>query len=163
MAIRMRYDLDLDAAIKGIGTLEKRAEDMTPLMEQIGSLLVTSAERRIRETNEGPDGVPWKPSLRSMEQGGPTLVETGRLLDSFSVDHAHDHVVVGTPLPYAGIHQTGGTITARNADALHFALPNGQIVQVGSVEIPARPFLGISEDDEEGMLDMVNLYFDFAD
>ena len=49
----------------------------------------------------------------------------------------------------AGIHQTGGVIRAKTAKGLAFTLANGESAVVGSVTIPARPYLGISEAERE--------------
>ena len=60
-------DGNLKRQLREIG---ERAEDLTPLMDMIGSQLVTSAQRRISDTNTGPDGIPWPQSLRAKEAGG---------------------------------------------------------------------------------------------
>ena len=47
---------------------------------------------------------------------------------------------VGSDLPYAAIHEFGGTIHARRAPYLVFQV-NGRWVKTKSVHIPARPYL----------------------
>lgn len=66
---------------------------------------------------------------------------------------------VGTNKIYAGIHQFGGTIHAKNAEFLTFRLPGGLGVRrVKEVEMPARPFLGLSTEDESELFAQVADY-----
>lgn len=144
-------DGNLKRQLREIG---ERAEDLTPLMDMIGSQLVTSAQRRISDTNTGPDGIPWPQSLRAKEAGGKTLYAAGILRDSITYRAQAREVEVGSNLHYAAIHQFGGDIVPRIAGALTFRLANGQMVTCGKVTIPARPYLGISAEDEEILTDV---------
>ncbi|MFI0477406.1 phage virion morphogenesis protein [Paracoccus jiaweipingae] len=140
-------DGDLRAQLKAA---QRAAADMTPLMEDIGLALETSARTRIAETNVSPDGVAWPKSFRvETAQGGKTLFDTGRLRDSITHIAGPGEVEIGTNLIYAAVHQFGATITAKSAGGLFFRLADGTEVLVGSVTIPARPYLGISAQDEQ--------------
>ena len=55
--------------------------------------------------------------------------------------------MVGSNLPYARIHQKGGTIKPKKAKKLVFKGRGGKKVAVDEVTIPARPYLGVSADD----------------
>ena len=122
-------------------TLRRLADAGTDLgapggvLDQIGQTLATSTQHRF-ETGRGPDGTPWKPSRRALEQGGQTLVHRGFLKD---IRHrvGADHVDVGTHQIYGAIHQFGSGSLPR---------PKG---------IPARPYLGLDEDDRDAVLDIV--------
>ena len=59
---------------------------------------------------------------------------------------------VGTNKVYAAVHQFGGTIRPRAAPRLAFRLGQ-RLVFAGTVTIPARPFLGISDDDRATILE----------
>jgi phage gpG-like protein len=48
---------------------------------------------------------------------------------------------------YAAIHQLGGTIAAKDAPYLKFKIGD-RWASKKSVTIPARPFLGLDDDDE---------------
>ena len=61
---------------------------------------------------------------------------------------------VGTNVIYAAIHQLGGKIVPKNATHLVFRLATG-VVLAKSVTLPARPYLGISDDDQEMIADTV--------
>lgn len=161
MAVLLNFALDLSDITGELDRLEKRAADMTPLMDQIGSVLIDGANMRIGTTNVDPDGVPWEPSQRAIEDGGKTLRRDGYLATSIEAIAYPNMVEVGSNLPYAGIHQAGGTITAKDGGALTFTLPNGEFVSVGSVEIPARPYLGVSDEEQEEIQTLVAEYFRF--
>lgn len=162
MAVQLSYELDTTAARAAARDLIDRADDLTPLMDAIGGHLVTSTRDRIATTNVGPDGVPWIPSFRVENFGGKTLADTGALLGSIVSQPEQRSVEVGSNLIYAGVHQTGAIITAKNGDALTFFLADGQMVEVASVEIPARPFLGISDEDEVAIGDLTEEYLFLA-
>lgn len=160
--------LDIDAPLAVLRAIERRALDLTDVMDEIGGALATNTRVRF-ERGIGPDGLPWLPSARALDEGGQTLVDTGRLRDS--ITHAADaaSVAVGTNLVYAGIHQFGGdiampertqTIYRRLDDVAeagratpfvkrrHAGIATDHTVGAHTVTMPARPFLGIDADDE---------------
>ena len=59
-----------------------------------------------------------------------------------------DDVTVETNLLYAAIHQYGGTIKPKNGKYLAFQL-GSQTVFAKEVTIPARPFMGLSDDNQD--------------
>lgn len=148
-------DGPVKAALHEIG---QRAADLTPLMDMIGSHLVGAAQSRIGGSNVGPDGVPWPTSLRAAESGGRTLYDSGRLRDSITYRASAREVEIGSNLHYAAIHQFGGDIVPKSTGALTFRLANGQMVTCGKVTIPARPYLGISAEDETTLTDVALAY-----
>lgn len=158
MAVTQTYRLDASDTLGQLETMGRSAGDLTILMDQIGALLEQSARDRIESTNVAPDGTPWYPSDRVDLFGGRTLFETGRLAASLTHEAAPDQVAIGSNVIYAGVHQAGATIVPRNARALTFMLPGGAFVEVGKVEIPARPYLGVSDDDEADILDLTGMY-----
>jgi phage gpG-like protein len=62
-------------------------------------------------------------------------------------------VVVGTNAPYAGVHQRGATIRAKPGKRLAFRIGRATIF-ARSVTIPARPFLGVSQEDREEIVEI---------
>lgn len=146
------------------------ARDLTPLMDQIGTVLVNGAVERIGQTNVTPGGVPWPQSLRAQlgggEEGeagagsaGPTLHDSGTLMRSITEQAAPNQVEVGSNMIYAGVHQTGATIVPKAKGALFFTLANGEKVTVRSVTIPARPYLGVSDEERLQIEELSVLYF----
>ena len=148
-----------DGALKRqLQEIGRRAEDLTPLMDMIGSHLAGSAQGRIGGSNTAPDGTPWPPSLRARETGGRTLYDQGRLRDSITHRASAREVEIGSNLIYAAIHQFGGDIVPVSAGALTFRLANGQMVTCGKVTISARPYLGVSDEDEVILTDLALTY-----
>lgn len=155
----------LDKALFGAA---KRLSDRQRLMDGVGEMMVSSTLQRF-EDEEGPDGKAWKPSIRATpsedtrapvrrgkdgrllkgsgkkikgRKGGKTLTNMGLLRKSIEHRATGDEVrvgsVTGSGVKYARIHQMGG-MAGRGK----------------SVELPARPFLGVSEQDAEDIREMV--------
>lgn len=160
MAVTLTADLELTGIKAVLGAYVSAGEDLTPLMEMCGALLETSTKDRLRDSNLAPDGVPWPVSMRAQLDGGKTLVESSRLANSIQYVAGPSQVEVGSNVIYAGIHQTGGEIRPKNGAALSFALPGVGWATVGKVTIPARPYLGISDQDREDLTATTVEYLD---
>lgn len=120
--------------------------DTAPLMREVAAAMEAWTIGRF-EREEAPDGTPWPPSRRALEQGGQTLTDHGLLRQSISRVFTARTAEAGTNLIYAGVHQGGATIRPVSAKALIFQV-GGRTVSAQEVTIPARPFLGIGDDDE---------------
>lgn len=133
--------------------LEKAGRDPSDLLDAFGQTLVESGVHRLAVTNETPDGEPWAVSARARVEGGPTQYDTGRLAQSLTHQSSARDVVWGSALPYALQRQLGGTIRAKTAKGLKFSAYGDdgtmQDFVLRSVTQPARPYLGISKDDED--------------
>lgn len=127
--------------------------DASPAMADIATLGERSTRRRF-DTQVGPDGIPWKPSLRAQIHGGRTLTKDGHLVGSVSSGHGRDHAEWGVNRIYAAIQQFGGVIKAKGG-ALKFRLASGAFITVRQVRIPPRPYLGVSDDDAADILDIL--------
>lgn len=132
---------------------------MTPFMDSVGRALVTSARERITATNMAPDGNVWPASFRAQQDGGKTLWMSGALERGINSRAAADHVLVGSDQRYAAVHQFGAVIRAKTAKGLSFALADGSHHVVSQVTIPARPYIGMSEDDRLNILDLAEVHF----
>jgi phage virion morphogenesis protein len=133
------------AAIEGIAALESHG-----MLDEVGRLLQESTRNRIRATKTAPDGSGWTPN----RAGTSTLLQSGDLAASIDYAVSGDTLTVGSGEPYARIHQMGGTIRPRNAKRLVFMAGN-ELVFATKVEIPARPYLGVSDEDRSDIVQMV--------
>lgn len=126
------------------------------LMETIGEVFVSGAKERF-EDEKAPDSTAW---VKGKKKSGKTLSgQTGNLKKSIIIFKADiTEVIYGSNLEYAAIHQKGGEIKARNKKALSFIGADGKRFFVKKVTIPARPFIGISEDDKEEAREMIALH-----
>ncbi|MBF0454954.1 MAG: phage virion morphogenesis protein [Magnetococcales bacterium] len=113
-----------DTAIKA--GIEKLASGRQQMNAEIGEMLVTSVKQRFKD-EKGPDGKAWEPSKRD----GKTLTDTARLKNSIGYEATSDLTAVGSNVVYARIHQKGGETGRGHA-----------------VNLLARPFLGINEEDQ---------------
>lgn len=146
-------------------------------------LLASSRDRfREEAAPDGTAWTPLQPAtIKAREKAGQTPITILRsnsksksgspLAGSLNYEAAPDQVRIGSPLAYAAIHQFGGTIKiperqgqvyhgagdgqagrrfAKKADAVkvtEVTIPAHQI------RIPARPYVGLSLDDEAGILE----------
>jgi phage virion morphogenesis protein len=142
-----------------LAALAKRHADLSPLMDVIGMAMETTTQQRF-EDSEAPDGSKWLPSLRARTEGRKTLVgegASGGLLGSITHRFTSSEVEVGTNKIYARVHQEGATIHGN--PLLKFKLPGGLgFRSVEQVIIPARPFLGISADDQDEIAALIEDY-----
>jgi len=149
MSISIRVDGDVEGLLKKLNhfaDIDKRG-----LNKALAEIVSESTDERFKQ-GKGPDGVRWKASKRAQAEGGKTLIQSAQLRNSIHGESDETGFAVGTNVLSAATHQFGDTrtIRAKKRNALRF-LADGKWVmkkQV-TVTIPARPFLGISEDDKQ--------------
>lgn len=110
------------------------------LYQVLGSELESQTRRRIAEEKTDSDGEDWDEwseayAARRPKRGG-LLDLDGGLVESIAFEVTGDAIVVGSNLVYALVHQDGHK----------------------DMGIPARPYLGVSEDNLE---DLGQLVMDF--
>lgn len=119
----------------------------------LAEVMKTSTRDRFKR-GINPEGKKWVPSIRAAEEGGKTLVDTARLRNSIRARADSSGFAVGTNVIYARRHQFGDkhpvTIRAKKKRGLRFKIGGRWITkQRVRVQLPARPFLGVSKDDLE--------------
>lgn len=134
------------------------------LREGIGAILESSARRRVSETKVGPDGTPWanwsKAYGKRRPAGKSLLHSDGHLLDSMQFETTADSIIVFAATEYAATHQFGDdrtvsigahTRTIRKAQGNQHVRRAAVTAQVPAHQqkrnIPARPFLGLGNED----------------
>ncbi|OBS10794.1 phage virion morphogenesis protein [Acidihalobacter prosperus] len=117
---------------------------LEPAFRDIGEYMVDSTKRRFGE-GISPDGDPWAPNspvtLSRKSDPRPLHGESGRLENEIYPHVFADGVEIGSPLIYAAVQQFGA---AKHAFGVS---PWG--------DIPARPFLGLSDSDRMNVLDIL--------
>lgn len=145
-SIRVSVDGELDEYLEKLSRLGSL--DRAAINKNIAEGLRTSTDERFDE-ERSPEGVAWMRTIR----GGKILTKTGNLRNSIHARASADGAEIGTNTIYAATHQFGAerTIRAKKKPFLVFAGTNGGLVKAKqvSIKIPARPFLGISEEDKE--------------
>lgn len=119
-------DKDVQAAL---GSLEAAMADMTEPMDAIGAGLDASMLARF-ENETGPDGIKWTPSQRALLTGGQTLTDRGHLRASGTHIAGRHSVEQGSNLVYAHAQHAGSKVGRGR-----------------KVKLPARPFVGVDDDD----------------
>ena len=149
--------IDIDTAPIGavLDGLRAASANMYEPLQAIGALMVASTETRF-ETGKAPGGASLVESLRAKLRGGQTLIETGRLRSSFTFEVLGQVVRWGTNVIYAAIHQFGGTIVPKKAGGrLVFKAPDGHLVFAQKVTLPARPYVGVDDNDFTDMREVL--------
>lgn len=153
--IRIEYD-DREV-LAALANLTGKTQNMRTVMRTIGTALVE--RNRLRFNRQvGPDGNPWAPTKR----GGQILRKSGVLFNSLMVGEVTDtSVEFGTNVPYAAAHQFGSkpyVIKPRLKKALYWPGATHPMRQVNHPGLKARPFLGISADDQQEVLAILAQY-----
>lgn len=181
--------VDLEGVVPALVRMRTLGENPQPIFEAIAQYGETSTRLRFKN-QRGPDGKAWTPSKRARKTGGQTLVHKARLLRSFGHRANASSGEWGTNVIYAGIHQHGGKIEklahsswlrlrtgkggallrqkdnsnlAVFAKATHKqAVTKRFTVGAHTIEMPARPFLGVNEEDGREILALSNEVVDQA-
>lgn len=136
----------LDALTPTLRALKAAAQDLTPAMDEASEVMLRGTLQRFTD-EEAPSGVPWRKSVAALEEGRKTLTKSGDLSNAIDRESGGDFAAVGIYKVggagvYAAIHQFGGTIKPKVGKAL-----NTPFGYRASVSIPARPYLGFSDED----------------
>ncbi|WP_321447351.1 phage virion morphogenesis protein [uncultured Cohaesibacter sp.] len=141
---------DLDASLPMAVANRFARLQASELLDALGAIGVSQTQRRISDEQQGPNGEAWaplNPRYASSKRGSGGLLQgEGDLVTSMDHIVGASEVSWGSPLVYAAIHHFGGTITPKNGDKLVFSI-GGETIEADAVDIPARPYLGISSDN----------------
>lgn len=156
-----------------------RLDRRQPFFAAVGDRFLKGASDNFRGEHD-PNGAKWTPlrpatiKARIRKRQTPITIlrsnasgKNSSLAGSLNRIATNDDVRIGSPLPYAAIHQLGGTIEkkeragkiyrSKNADGSvgrRFAkksradVETDVTIRAHKIVIPARPYLGMSKDDE---------------
>ena len=137
-------DSELNALLS---TVRRKFSDLTPLTADVSVRMLSA----VHENFEKEGRPPWDSLAESTKEqrrkkghaNAPILNIHGSsgLLGSVQPDYSDNYASVGSNKVYAAIHQLGG-----------MAGPGR------SVEIPARPFLDLTEEDMQEIIDIITGY-----
>ena len=122
----------------GLRALQDKLGDLRPVFRDIGEALLNSTRERFN-TQTAPDGSPWaqlSPGYKQRKKKHSDLILTlnGYLRGTLDYSATKDELRVGTPMIHGAAHQFGRP----------------------EINLPARPFLGVSDDDTAMMLDTLS-------
>lgn len=174
----LNVEVDDSRAGPALAELAERLEDIRVPLLDIAEYLHQSTDDRFRK-QVSPDGTPWAPlaaSTIAKKKSNQILRQDGFLQDTMRHSVSGDELAFGTDRIYGSIHQSGGKIEqAARSQQVYFKQKNGgvgnrfvkkrqsnfaQWVTRGatSTEMPARPYLGLSSDDDIEILAIVSDY-----
>lgn len=147
-----------------------RSDHKAALLDIIGSFAENQTKHRISNEKTAPDGTPWAPwstDYAKTRHGNQSLLQgDGDLLDSIEYQVQRNSVRVGSALAYAGVHQDGFSgavqvpahirrITQAFGKALKFPVYSSVGAFTRQMEMPARPYLGLSSDNQTELLAVI--------
>ena len=137
--------------------------DKKAMFDEIGAYGVSSSEHRFINQSD-VDGNPWKQSWRAKLQGrrtkdgvassGETGRDTGQLLSGLHHNVLANGVEWGSDKEYSIPFHFGAHIVPKTAQYLVFNV-GGNWRKVKEVTNPPRSFLGINNDDDESILNII--------
>jgi len=140
-------DLDDAELRRTMAKLSAALADSTPAMRDLGERLLRSTRERFSQGQKrAPDGTPWarnRPSTIERKGRDNPLYKSGLLQGTlrYQVGAGGREVLVGSNRIYAAVQQFG------NPQNRMYNTPAGN-----PAPIPARPFLGVSADDRQAVL-----------
>lgn len=165
--------------------LIKRMANREGFYRNVGEQLLNSAADNFQR-EAGPDGNKWKPlmpaTVEQRAKRGLVPIEIlrarGRLAGSLNLAATNDEVRIGTPVPYAAAHQLGAEIKRKErkqtvyqhydakTDTLDQAFRKKSrsnfardvTVKAHVIKIPARPYLGVSKEDEKIIVEIAEAW-----
>ncbi|SFK92376.1 phage virion morphogenesis (putative tail completion) protein [Nitrosomonas aestuarii] len=144
--INIHLEVDDRKVVQMLQRLINAAENPRPALLEIGEDLTDSTKDRFG-SEAGPDGEPWvrnNPVTIVSKGRDQPLTGRGTLMDQIGYQlTGNDTLEVGSPTVYAAMQQFGGT----KSEFPHLW-----------GDIPARPFIGISEEDGQKIIDTFNDY-----
>lgn len=157
------YSIRLDGDTRALlGRVRQYSElDKKNLNAALGEAMRESTLERFKQSKD-PTGRRWKTSIRAAQTGGKTLIKSTHLRTSIKTKSDASGFAVGSNAKHAATHQfgePGRTIRARRKKALRFQV-GGKWVSKKEVKvsIPARPFLGLSDEDMQEIKGTVEDY-----
>lgn len=123
-----------------LGNLVARAQNMREVFADIGEHLLNSHKDRWGQ-QQAPDGAAWEPlepkyQARKKKNADKILLLDGYLRDLLHYNASDDELQLGTNLIYGATHQFGDPKRG----------------------IPAREFLGLSDQDSTDVLEILHEY-----
>ncbi len=138
--------------------------DASPLMREIAAIMGDEVEENFAQQGR-PKWLPFKypPSAKRGGSSAKLLQDSGQLASSIQEHSTSNTASVGTNKKYAAIQHFGGKtkphiIKPRNKKALAFGGRVVKKVNHPGSDIPARPFLSITEAGEQRILSTTSRY-----
>lgn len=145
----IRIDIDDREVRQALERLQRRLGDLTPAMHDIGQALVEGMRARLRDSKDvdGRPFAPNKPTTLAKKRGTRPLVDSGMMASQFAYQAGRDYVEAGSNAVQAATLHFGAKRGAHGKTRRGAPIPWG--------DIPARPFVGLSSEDKEAVLETI--------
>jgi phage virion morphogenesis protein len=147
--------------IAALQRLAAQTSDLRPALEEIGAHIEASTKLNFSGQHD-PFGNAW-PSLsdvtlarrRKKGKGAQILRDTGRLMNSINHQVNSNSVEIGPDeVVYAAMQQFGAKQGAFGRNKRGAPIPWG--------DVPPRPFMGVSDDDQDEILAIITQHIEQA-
>ncbi len=137
-SLSIDYQFDDRQVVELLDQITQQTDNMQPVFADIGEYLLLSHAERF-EAQVDPDGNPWEPldekyKARKPKNQDLILILDGYLSGTLAYNASQDGLEFGTPRIQGA--------------SMHFGDPDRGI--------PARPWLGLSTDDEQEVLEILS-------
>ncbi|TQI78708.1 phage virion morphogenesis protein [Serratia fonticola] len=145
------------SALDALLNLEAKLDNPAPMFAEMGEELLDIHQARF-DAQISPEGVPWTPLQPWYRDSKPRnqekiLTLDGTLRNTLRYQVRATELLFGTDRPYGAAHHFGAIIKPKTAQALNVG---GRLVK--KVELPARPWLGLSNADGVLLIDIARSY-----
>lgn len=134
--------INLKQVQQGFDRLKKNTSDLKPVFADIGEAMLNNTRDRLEAGKDihGKAFIPLKAKTIKYKKKNKDkiLISEGDLFGQLAYQLVHGGVELGSDKKYAAIHQ------------------------YGSDAIPARPFLGLTSQDEADILDIIRDHIDLS-
>ncbi len=172
--------MQISIQVEGLARLKQRLkvtadklQNMRQFWSSVGMYVQKQTIKERFNKEQSPEGQKWKPlapatikrKKRHKRGNMKILQDTGELRKSVAYEARDDSVRVGSVLKYARIHQFGGTVEVSRLGQYKRDHKNHRFKRKGNsysyshkVNIPARPFLGVTESEKKHIVSMFGQY-----
>lgn len=138
VSLKIDYQFEDRQVVDLLDQLSRQLDDMQPVFADIGEYLLLAHDEHF-DAQEAPDGTPWEPldpkyQARKKKNQDLILVLDEYLRGTLAYNADSDSLEFGTPRIQGATH--------------HFGDPDRGI--------PARPWLGVSDDGEREILEILS-------
>lgn len=143
-----------DRAIPELQKIAIQLQHPKKLYGVLGETLKKIHKARFKQEVD-PDGKKWKPLspiTQEIKGNDKILKHRGYLSERTAYNYDDNGVEFGSDAKYARLHQFGGVIKPKKGKRLKFG-KDGNTVFAKQSKIPARPWLGVNDQDKQQLLD----------
>lgn len=159
----IKVEFKYQAVSDALAETSRRLGDMKPLHEDIGEYVVRVTKERFKKGVD-PDGNAWAPKKQATidrykaqgdgDRPDPLIGPSKRLSSEIARFASQDGVEIGSSLEYSAVMQDGAKRGAFGKGPGKVTYPWG--------DIPARVWLGLSQEDETHIIDIADEFLEQA-